>query len=117
MTQAGREFYNPKKVGTSGPVAGMGAGVIGSLLMAGGQTEPGLLGLALGAGKAGHTVVQHVGNILEKQRATKFADLASATGGEKRDELINLLRSSAATGGNKSGNLIPCLWSALAALP
>lgn len=106
MTRAGREYFEPRKVGGTGPL-GIGAGLAGSMLLAGGATEPGLLGLGLGAAKVGHTGLQYIGSLLDKKRATKFAELASATG-EERNKLLGLLRN-ASTSGNKASNLIPSL--------
>lgn len=107
---AGQNFLAPRQVGApAGAATGVGVGLLGSLLMAGGSVEPGLLGMGIGGLKAAHTGMQYIGRLADKSTATKFAKLASATGPE-RNELINLLRSAdSSASGNKVSNLIPSL--------
>src|ERR1035437_3159971 len=104
---AGQNYFQPREVGAgSGTATGIGAGLLGSMAMAGGAIEPGLIGMGIGAMKGVHTGAQYLGKLSDKATATNFARLASASEGPARNELINILRSaSAASQGNKLGNL------------
>jgi hypothetical protein len=103
---AGQNYFEPRQVGApSGVATGVGAGLLGTMAMAGGAIEPGLVGMGLGGLKVAHTGMQYLGKLSDKATASKFATLASASDGPARNELMNILRSAhASSQGNKLGN-------------
>lgn len=109
---AGQNYFQPRQVGTpSGVATGIGAGVLGTMAMAGGALEPGLIGMGIGALKGAHTGMQYLGKLSDKATATNFARLSSASDGPARNELLNILRSNVAGQGNKLSNLSSSLLS------
>ena len=111
MVTKGQEYFQPRQIGAaSGITQGVGAGLLGSMAIAGGQVEPGLIGLGLGALRGLHTATQYVGSLADKATATNFAKLASAGDSPDRNKLIALLRSAhSASQGNKISNLVPSM--------
>jgi len=107
---AGQQFFQPRQVGApAGAATSIGAGTLGAMASALGYPEAGLVAAGFGALKGAHIGTQYLGKLADKATATRFAEMASATGPE-RNQLIKLLRSaSESSGGNKTRNLIPSL--------